>query len=152
VESRRAVNHLARRAGRPAVFACVLEDGAFGEVIRVRERTGCLCCLRLTQIETGSFDPEPGIDLGYGTGTTHRPMTAAPSDLQLVGTLAAKLTLSTLLEARGRWHQRLPGDFAIIGLQPKPDMLPPFDLECAGDIRWNDLPGRRNDCPTCARG
>ncbi len=150
VAPRRVANHVARRADKPLVLAAVFEDGAFGEVIRVRQRTGCLHCLRLTQIAEGSFDPEPGIDLGYGTGTTHRPMTAAPSDLQLVGTLAAKMTLSTLLEARGRWHQRLPADYVIIGLQPRPDMLEPFDLDCAGDFRWHKLPARRGDCPTCA--
>ena len=149
VAPRRVANHVSRWAGKPLVLAAVLEDGAFGEVIRVRNRTGCLYCLRLTQIDNGSFDPEPGIDLGYGTGTAHRPMTAAPSDLQLVATLAAKLALSTLLEAKGRWNQRLPGDFAIVGLQPKPDMPEPFDIECAGDLRWHKLPERRNDCPTC---
>lgn len=149
VAARRVANHVARRAGKPLVLAAVLEDGAFGEVIRVRERTGCLYCLRLAQIDAGAFDPEPGIDLGYGTGTAHRPMTAAPTDLQLVGITAAKVALSTLLEARGRWHQRLPADYAIFGLQPKPGMPEPFDLECAGDVRWHKLPERREDCPTC---
>ena len=62
----------------------------------------------------------------------------------------AKLTLSTLLETRGRWNQRLPGDYVIVGLQPKPDYPAPFDVTCAGDIRWHDLPARRADCPTCS--
>jgi molybdopterin-synthase adenylyltransferase len=151
VAARRTANHVARRALRPLVIAAALEDGAFGELMRIRPRTGCLYCLRLAQVEAGLMDPEPGIDLGYGTGTTHRPMTAAPPDLQLVGDLAAKMALSTLLEARGRWNQRLPGDYAIIGLQPKPDFPHPFDITCAGDVRWHPLPGRRSDCPTCAR-
>jgi molybdopterin/thiamine biosynthesis adenylyltransferase len=149
VAARRTANHVARRAQTPLVLAAVLEDGAFGELIRVRQRSGCLYCLRLAQVEAGQMDPEPGIDLGYGTGTAHRPMTAAPPDLQLVADLASKMTLSTLLEARGRWNQRLPGDYAIIGLQPKPDFPTPFDLSCAGDIRWHVLPNRRDDCPTC---
>lgn len=150
VAARRTANHVARRAQTPLVLAAVLEDGAFGELIRVRPRTGCLYCLRLAQVAAGVMDPEPGIDLGYGTGTAHRPMTAAPPDLQLVADLASKMTLSTLLEARGRWNQRLPGDHAIFGLQPKPDFPAPFDLSGAGEIRWHALPNRRDDCPTCA--
>lgn len=150
VAARRAANHVARRALTPLVIAAVLEDGAFGELLRVRPRTGCLFCLRLAQVEAGLMDPEPGIDLGYGTGTAHRPMTAAPPDLQLIGDFAAKVTLSTLLEARGRWSQRLPGDYVIVGLQPKPDYPPPFDVTRAGDVRWHDLPDARADCPTCS--
>lgn len=149
VASRRVVNHLARRARRPAVLAAVLEDGAFGEVIRVHPRTGCLLCLRLEQIDSGTLDPEPGLDLGYGTGTAHRPMTAAPSDLSALGAFAAKVAISTLLTGK-HWHQRLPGDYALIGLQPTPDMPPPFDISCSGDVRWHDLPAPRPDCPTCA--
>ncbi len=149
VAARRACNHVSRRARKPLVLAAVLEDGAFGEVIRVRSRTGCLFCLRLQQDELGMINPEPNIDRGYGTGSTHRPMTAAPGDLELVAQLAAKVAVSTLLERRGRWNQRVPGDVAIIGLQPKPDYAEPFDIECAGDVRWHALPGRRPDCPTC---
>jgi hypothetical protein len=150
VGSRRVVNHLARRAGVPVVFAAVLEDGAFGEVIRIRPRSGCLLCLRAWLEETEAFDPEPGLDLGYGTGSLHRPMTASPADLVLVGELAAKAVLATVLEARGRWNQRLPGDWAIVGLQPAPDMPVPFDIEQAGEVRWRLVPARREDCPTCA--
>jgi molybdopterin/thiamine biosynthesis adenylyltransferase len=150
VASRRVVNHLARRAGVPVVFAAALEDGAFGEVIRVRPRSGCLLCLRTWLEETETFDPEPGLDLEYGTGTLHRPMTASPADLALVGELAAKAVLGTVLEARGRWSQRLPGDWAIVGLQPTPDMPAPFDISRAGDVRWHPMPSRREDCPTCA--
>jgi molybdopterin/thiamine biosynthesis adenylyltransferase len=150
VTSRRVVNHLARRADVSVVFAAVLEDGAFGEVIRIRPRSGCLLCLRTSLEETETFDPEPGLDLGYGTGTRHRPMTASPADLSLVGELAAKAVLATVLEARGRWSQRLPGDWAIVGLQPTPDMPAPLDIDRAGDVRWHPLPRRREDCPTCA--
>jgi hypothetical protein len=149
VTSRRVANHLARRAGVPIVLAAVLEDGAFGEVIRVRRRTGCLLCLRRWLQEREVLDPEPGIDLGYGTGTHHRPMTASPADLHLVAGVAAKAVLASVLEARGRWNQRLPGDWAIIGLQPRPDTPKPFDVERAGDVRWRNLPRPRDDCPTC---
>ena len=149
VAARRVCNHVSRRARKPLVLAAVLEDGAFGEVMRVRSRTGCLLCLRLQQDELGMINPEPNIDLGYGTGSSHRPMTAAPCDLELIAHLAAKVTVGALLERRGRWNQRLPGDLAIIGLQPKPDYAEPFDVETAGDVRWHPLPERRSDCPTC---
>jgi hypothetical protein len=148
VASRRVVNHLARRAERPLVLAGVLEDGAFGEVLRVHAGTGCLYCLRLEQIETGTMNPEPGLDLGYGTGTAHRPMTAAPHDLAAMGTLAAKVAVSALL-TRHAWNQQLPGDMAIVGLQPVPDMPPPFNISRSGDVKWHQLPQRRADCPTC---
>jgi molybdopterin/thiamine biosynthesis adenylyltransferase len=62
VTSRRVANHLARRAGVPIVFAAVFEEGAFGEVIRVRPRTGCLLCLRKSLQERDVLDPEPGVD------------------------------------------------------------------------------------------
>lgn len=149
IASRRTANHLARRANTPIVLACVLEDGAFGEIVRVRPRAGCLLCLRNSLVESGTLDPEPGLDLEYGTGSPHRPMTAAAGDLHFVGQLAAKSVVATVLEAKGRWNQRLAGDWALIGLQPQPDMPPPFDLERAGDVRWLPLPNARPDCPTC---
>jgi hypothetical protein len=150
VEPRRVANHLARRAGVPLVLVAVLEDGAIGELVRVRPRTGCLLCLRRRLTDDGVLDPEPGLDLGYGTGPPHRPMTASPPDLRLMGELAAKATLATVLEARGRWSQRLPGDWAVVGLQPASDAPPPFDVETAGAVRWETLPPRRGGCPTCA--
>lgn len=150
VQSRRVANHLARRAAVPLVLAAVLEDGALGELIRVRPRTGCLVCLRRGLEEDGVLDPEPGLDQNYGTGTPHRPMTASPPDLRLMGELAGKAALATVLEARGRWSHRLAGDWAIIGLQPGPEMPEPFNLDHAVALRWRDLPPRRDDCPTCA--
>jgi molybdopterin/thiamine biosynthesis adenylyltransferase len=150
VAARRVCNHVSRRARTPLVLVAVVEDGAFGEVIRVRSRTGCMFCLRLEQDERGVMNPEPNIDLGYGTGTSHRPMTAAPPDLTLMADLASKAAISTILERSGRWNQRLPGDYAIVTLQPKPDYEPPFDVEAAGSVRWFDLPARRTDCPTCS--
>ncbi len=150
VDSRRAANHLIRRAGKAGIFACVLADGAFGEVLRTRPpRTGCLLCARAELVEGGSMNPESGLDRGYGEGTRHLPMTAVGGDLGLVGQLAAKATISTMLEDLGRRDQRLPGDHAIIGLQPKPGMAPPFDIEFASELRWRCLPAPRDDCPTC---
>ena len=150
VESRRVTNHLARRANKPLVLAAVLENGAYGELIRVRPRTACLLCQRHALQVQGIFDPEPGIDLGYGTGTRERPMTAAPSDLRLMGEFAAKATISTLLHRSGRRNHRLPGDWAVVALQPTTDSAAPFDSEASGDVTWHEMPERWDDCPTCA--
>ena len=153
VDSRRAANHLARRAVRPAVFACVLANGGFGEVLRIRPpRTGCLLCARAELLQSGAMNPEPSLDRGYGEGTRHLPMTAVGGDLGLVGQLAAKASVATLLADLGYREQRLPGDHAILGLQPKPNVAAPFDLERAGELRWRDLPPPRPDCPTCGSG
>jgi len=150
VDSRRAANHLARRAGKPVVFACVLDEGAYGEVMRIRPpRTGCLLCARQKLIDEGGLDPEPSLDRGYGRGTRHLPMTAVGSDLGLVGQLAAKATVSTILEELGYPDQHLPGEHAVIGLRPKTNTAAPFDIERAGEVRWHELPPPRADCPTC---
>lgn len=151
VAPRRVVSHLARRARRDAVLACVLENGGLGEVIRLRPWSdhGCLVCRRETLTHDGAIDPEPHLDAGYGTGTRHRPMTAVSGDLQLVGQLAAKTAVATILESNGYSDQRLPGEHALIGLRPVPGWPPPFNLSRAGDVRWigasTPLPG----CPTC---
>jgi hypothetical protein len=76
-------------------------------------------------------------------------MTAVGGDLGLVGELAAKVSVATMLEPLGFREQRLPGDQMTIALQPKPGMAAPFDLECAGEVRWRELPEPRPDCPTC---
>lgn len=152
VESRRAANHLIRRASKTAVFACVLADGAFGEILRIRPpRTGCLLCARAELVASGAMNPEPALNRGYGTGTRHLRMTAVGGDLGLVGQLAAKAAVATTLENLGYRDQRLPGDHAILGLQPKPGIAPPFDMEFAGQLRWRPLPPPRHDCPTCGR-
>jgi ThiF family len=149
VAPRRVVSHLARRAAVSAVLACVLEDGAIGEVLRLRPGTGCLLCHRAHLVETGAFDPEPRLDRGYGTGTRHLPMTAVPGDLALVADLAAKATVATILERAGHYNQRLPGDHAVIGLRPVPDLPAPFDVERAGEVRWSPIGPSRKECPTC---
>lgn len=152
VAPRRVVSHLARRANKPAVLACVLDNGSVGELIRLlpAPRYGCLLCLRAHLQATGAIDVEVAQELGYGTGTHHLPMTAIGPDLHLVGQLAAKIAVATILETRHGDHtQRLPGNLATIGLRPPGDMAAPFDLARAIDINWGDLPPPRPDCPTC---
>jgi molybdopterin/thiamine biosynthesis adenylyltransferase len=150
-EARIVCSHLARWAGTPLVLACVLDDGAIGEIMRLRpgKRTGCLACQRLAMLERGEMDPEPGIDLGYGTGSRHRPMTAVGGDLSLVGYLAAKVAVATLLERAGHADQRLAGDHAIVSLRPTADAAAPFDLKLGADIRWLPAAAPVQGCPTC---
>lgn len=151
VAPRRVVSHLARRAGLDAVLACVLEDGGIGEILRLRPwpDRGCLVCQRQALTEAGAIDPEPALDAGYGTGTRHRPMTAVGSDLHLVGQLAAKAAVATLLERAGHPDQRLPGDHGLLALRPKLGWPPPFDLARAGELRWLDARPPLPGCPTC---
>lgn len=152
IAPRRVVSHLARRANIPAVLACVLDHGSIGEIVRLRPtpRFGCLLCLRHQLAQQGAMDAEADQELDYGTGLVHQPMTAVPTDLHHVGTLAAKIAVATLLETRhGDTTQRLPGEYAILGLRPTGDLTPPFDLQRAGQTRWVDLPPPRPDCPTC---
>jgi molybdopterin-synthase adenylyltransferase len=150
VGTRRVLNHLSRRAAVPLVLACVLEDGALGEVLRIRPGYGCLICNREALVEEGSLDPEPDLDLGYGTGTRHLPMTAASGDLAFIGTLAAKAVVATLLEQKGHWAQRLPGEHGLVALRPVPDLRSPFDLEETGGVRWNPPWSSRSGCPSCS--
>jgi molybdopterin-synthase adenylyltransferase len=150
VASRRAANHLACRAGVPAIFACVLEDGGIGEVLRVLpRRTACLFCSREKLLEEGSMDPEPLIDRGYAEGGGHRPMTAVGGDLDLVGRIAARVAVSTLLVQAGYGLERLPGDHAVIGLRPPPDLPASFDVGRTAAITWHALGAPAADCPSC---
>ncbi len=150
VSTRRVANHVARRAHTPAVFACVLENGAIGEIVRVASpRLGCLHCLRQHLREKGGVEPEATLDRQYGTGTRHLPMTAVGGDLGLTGQFAAKVTVATLLAARGYADQSLPGDHAVLGLRPVPGVAEPFDVAHAGEVKWSEMPEARRDCPTC---
>lgn len=151
IASRRATGHLARRAGKTAILACVLEGGALGEVIRFRPWIdhGCITCRRDKLREQGSIDPEPALNLPYGEGTRHRPMTAVGSDLHLVGHHAAKNTIATLLEAEGFPDQRLPGEHMLLALRPAPGWPPPFDVHRAGEVRWLPASPPKPRCPTC---
>ncbi|WP_218221835.1 ThiF family adenylyltransferase [Nesterenkonia sp. Act20] len=155
IAPRRVASHLARRARKPAVLACVLDNGAIGEIIRLRPspRYGCLLCLRQHLADRGVMDAEADQELDYGTGQVHRPMTAVPPDLNYVGTLAAKVAVATLLESlHGDHTQQLPGEHAIFGLRPAGDLAAPFDLNHVGDVRWSSLPEPRASCPTCSPG
>lgn len=155
VASRRVANHLACRAAVPIVLACVLEDGGIGEVIRVRPGiTACLLCSREQLAERGVIDPEPTLDLGYGTGVRHHPMTAVGGDLDIVGKFAARAVVSTLLERAGFLTERLPSDHAVIGLRPPLDRQPepPFDVERTLEISWHALGAPASDCLSCGGG
>ncbi len=153
VESRLVTSHLAFGSDVSVVLTCVLGEGAFGEVIRLRPgpRVGCLDCQRRRMREAGQMDPEPIVDMPYGTGTHHRAMTAVGGDLQLVGDLGAKVSVATILESSGHPDQRLPGDHAIVSLRPEPGWAPPFDLDRAGQIRWLPVSRPVDGCPTCSR-
>jgi NAD(P)-dependent dehydrogenase (short-subunit alcohol dehydrogenase family) len=151
VAPRRVVSHLARRAWRDAVLACVLENGGLGEILRFRPAPdrGCLMCQREALQETYGMDPEPAIDAGYGAGTRHRSMTAVGPDLHAVGQLAAKAAVATLLERKGYSDQRLAGEHVLLGLRPQPGWAAPFDLTRAGQVRWLPATPPRPTCPTC---
>ncbi|MFC7280095.1 ThiF family adenylyltransferase [Paractinoplanes rhizophilus] len=150
VAARRTVSHLAWRAGSTAVFACVLRDGALGEVLRVRPWPGtpCLLCTRAALVKEGSFDPEPDLDAAYGTGEVHRPMTAIGSDLTMVAGLTAKLAVATLLENAGHYEHVIRPDWAMIGLRLDRGAPEPFDL-FPGQLHWLPAADARPDCPTC---
>jgi hypothetical protein len=151
VTPRRVVSHLARRAMVPAVFACILEDGEIGEILRLRPwpNQGCLSCQRQHQVETGCWDPEPTLDTLYGAGTDHRPMTAVPGDLDLVGRIAAKTAIATLLEHAGHYDQILSGDHLLLALRPRTDLPAPADLYHCLDLHWNETGAPIPGCPTC---
>lgn len=150
-ESRSVANHVACWASIPAIFACVQEGGAIGEIIRVRPgRTGCLRCVRHDLYEAGGMDPEPSLDRGYGEGNRHLPMTAVGGNLSLMGGLAAYATASTLMERIGDRGHVLPGDYAIAGLSAAPGLASPFDFTEAGQIRWQPISEPRADCPSCS--
>jgi hypothetical protein len=153
IAPRRVVSHLARRAGKPTILACVLDNGGLGEILRLRPGTryGCLLCHRAHLAESGGLDAEADQELDYGTGHTHRPMTAVGPDLHIVGVLAAKAAVATLLQSiDGDHSQRLPGEHGVIALRPQPSNAPPFDLTSAGQIEWHDGVPPRPNCPTCS--
>lgn len=147
VAARQATAQLCAQANVDAVFACVLEDGALGEIVRNPRfpDVGCLHCLRRTL----SMDPEPRIDLDYGTGTPHRPMTAIAGDLSLMGRLAARVAVAGVLERAGFRDQRLADNHLIVGLRPTNDWEAPFDVSRVLEVRSSALPPPDPLCPTC---
>lgn len=149
--SRRVTNYLSFRASKPLVLASVAEFGAYGEVLRhLPGRTGCYLCNR------AELDPVLGLDDDvagdYDNGEPAAPMTAVTGDLALVGQLAAKVAVATLLRGEGRPDQRLPGDQAIVGLRPVPPFEKPFDTAYAGTVDWRTTAISRPDCPVCGSG
>jgi hypothetical protein len=151
VAPRRVVSHLARRAGRDAILTSVLEDGAFGEVLRLRPAPdeGCLLCRRAPMYTSGQMDPERVQERGYGDGDPHRPMTAVGPDLAFMGNLAAKVTVATLVKRLGYNDQRLPGEQAIVALRPQPGFEAPFDLTRIGQVVWHPATPPLEGCFTC---
>jgi hypothetical protein len=130
----------------------VLEDGRLGEVIRVRPGvTACLLCSREQLATDGVLNPEPSLDLGYGEGRRHLPMTAVGGDLDIVGRVAARAVVSTLFEDDGFLGERLPADHGVIGLRPALDWEPeePFDVERTLAVTWHPLGPPSPDCPSC---
>jgi hypothetical protein len=152
IAPRRVVSHLARRAGKDAVLTSVLEDGAFGEVLRLRRAAdqGCLLCRRADLYDTGSMEPERAQERGYGDGDPHRPMTAVGPDIALVGDLAAKVAVASVLERAGHADQRLPGEQLVIGLRLRHPYKAPFDVARTGDMRWHPATPPRTGCVTCS--
>lgn len=78
-------------------------------------------------------------------------MTAVGADLDLVGSLAARVAVCTLLEQRGQPGQRLPGEHAILSLRPPGDLAPPFDAQHCLQLSWHPAVAPEPDCPTCHR-
>ncbi len=78
-------------------------------------------------------------------------MTAVGGDLDVVGRLAARVVLSTLLEQEGYLSERLPNNHCVIGLRPAIDREPeePFDVERTLQISWHPLGAPSSDCPSC---
>ena len=152
VAARQATSHLCSMSRASAVFACVLEEGALGEIVRDpgRSDVGCLRCLRTHLEQTGGIDPEPTLDLGYGTGTSHRPMTAIGGDLALMGQLAAKAAVSTFLERLGHRDQRLSNNHLVVGLRPSLTWESPFDVARVLDVGSTSVPPPNPDCPLCS--
>jgi molybdopterin-synthase adenylyltransferase len=96
-------------------------------------------------------DPEPALDLGYGTGFRHLAMTAVGGDLDLVGKFAARAVVSTLLTTQGYMQERLPAEHAVLGLRPTLDRESqvPFDVERSLAVVWHPLGVPKADCPSC---
>lgn len=155
IAPRRVVGHLARRAGKDAILTSIMEDGELGEVLRLRRAPdhGCLLCRRAQLFEQAMLQPELVQERGYGDGNPHRPMTAVGPDIALVGDLAAKVTVASLLDRAGRPDQRLPGEQLVVGLRLRgPYTAPgsPYDVAHTGDIKWSPATPPRRGCVTCS--
>lgn len=152
IAPRRVVSHLARRAGKDAILTSIMEDGELGEVLRLRRAPdqGCLLCRRAELYEQAKLEPERVQEHGYGDGNPHRPMTAVGPDIALVGDLAAKITVASLLDRQGQSDQRLPGEHLVIGLRLRAPYNTPYDVARTGDFRWGPATPPRPGCVTCS--
>lgn len=151
VEPRRVVSYLCKRARRPLVLACVLADGRYGELLRLRPfpEIGCLECQRRALHAADRMNPESTLDRGYGEGTRHNPMTAVGADLHLVGSLAAKSAVATVLSRLGHIDQILEDDNAVISLRPEAGWANPFESTRAMSINWYPPAAPYADCVAC---
>ena len=151
VAPRRVVSHLARRAGTTAVLACVLADGAYGDILRLRPWPdhGCLVCRTESLVDSGGVLPD--LDATRGYGGADNSMTAVGSDLHLVGHSAAKVAVATVLHSLGHHDHWLAGEHAVIALRPRPGWAEPYDLERTGETTWHPAPAPRPGCPTCSK-
>lgn len=146
---RRVVSHIARRAGVPTILACVLADGAYGDVVRLlpwRDH-GCLQCRNEALTESGGLMPD--LNRGSGYAANSNAMTAVGSDLHLVGQLAAKMAVATHLQSQGHHDQWFAGEHAVLALRPAPGWAPPYNLSRAGEVEWHPATPPRPGCPTC---
>lgn len=155
IAPRRVVSHLARRAGKDAVLTSIMEDGELGEVLRLRRASdqGCLLCRRAPLHEQGRLEPERAQERGYGDGDPHRPMTAVGPDITLVGDLAAKVAVASLLERSGQPDQRLPGEQLVVGLRLRGSYAAPgspFDVARTGVLKWSPATPPLAGCVTCS--
>ncbi len=151
VAPRRVISHLARRAGRDAVLTSILDNGALGEVLRLRRAPdhGCLLCRRADLYDASRLEPERAQERGYGDGNPHLPMTAVGPDIALVGQLAAKVAVASVLERDGHFDQRLPGEHAVVGLRLRGPYASPYDVARTGEVRWHPATPPRAGCVTC---
>jgi hypothetical protein len=149
VVPRRTIVHIARRLRKPALLGCVLMNGALGEIMRFRPVSahGCLECRR--RAHPGLFALDASLEMPYGTGSEHLPMTAIGTDLELMGRLLAKSTVASLLESEGMADQRLAGETAIVGLRPTGNTPAPYDVSRTGEVRWIPADSPQRGCPTC---
>jgi molybdopterin/thiamine biosynthesis adenylyltransferase len=73
VEPRPIANHLAVRGRVPAVFACVLEDGALGEVLRSRARPAACSATAQSSPSPAAWIPSPASISATGRARTTCP-------------------------------------------------------------------------------
>ena len=76
-------------------------------------------------------------------------MHSIPTDLHLVGNLAAKVAAATLLEGKHGQLFSLPGEHAVIGLRAAQGLAAPFDVAAVGEVTWHGVAPPRPDCVTC---